>query len=171
MRLVEQNVLSLSDNPQKYIPWYVVTNFIYLVGVGLRGEGEGEGERKGVKITRNRWTNNTEDPRSTITLSLLLSFTSGFLGDNDCVGNTTYSTYESSLLFSLPLPHPTHASPTLFLPILITSCRETCAQAIYNSNLTHPPNTTFEYGGAHFTIVGFMAEKVKDDRAIEEINR
>jgi CubicO group peptidase (beta-lactamase class C family) len=61
-RLVQNKIMSLDDNPQKYLTWWVPNE----------------------TILETDW-------RFTITLGQLLSMTSGYGPDNDCVGSSTYT--------------------------------------------------------------------------------
>eukprot|EP00002_Diphylleia_rotans_P025073 TRINITY_DN4959_c0_g2_i1.p1 TRINITY_DN4959_c0_g2~~TRINITY_DN4959_c0_g2_i1.p1 ORF type:complete len:312 (-),score=71.42 TRINITY_DN4959_c0_g2_i1:136-1071(-) len=75
------------------------------------------------------WTNDPSDPRSRITLSQLLSFTSGFQG---------------SLLSCVLSP---------------TTSYESCCRSIYANDFKYEPGTTYYYANQHMRIAGLMAMK------------
>lgn len=76
------------------------------------------------------WTGSAADPRSTVTLAQLLSFTSGF--DSDSLGGGCISTAATTV--------------------------QACARAMYESGPNSTPGNNFAYGGASFQIVAAMAE-------------
>ena len=78
------------------------------------------------------WTDDPADPRSQVTVSMLLSFTSGFnvdMGELRCL----------RLIAS-------------------RTTNENCTRQIYDYGLDSEPGTAFSYGGAHMHILGAMAE-------------
>lgn len=75
------------------------------------------------------WTNDPADPRSRITLSDLLAFTSGF-------------------------NHPTSAIPCIGNGAIT---QDDCVRQIYDSGLVAASGTQFYYGPAHLHIAGLMA--------------
>ena len=108
MRLVEEGILSLDDNPQDHLSF---------------------------------WTQSPDDPRSRITLTHLLSFTSGFEGSTGLGAQEGVSCIED-------------AETTI----------EACAEAIFTSGLkedggyfAYEPGTTFYYGPIHLHIAAAMA--------------
>ena len=75
------------------------------------------------------WTSDPADPRSTMTLEQLLSFTSGLEGSVDAV------------------PCVEDGQSTL----------DACAQEISEDFFAHEPGSTFVYGPAHLQVAGAMA--------------
>lgn len=75
------------------------------------------------------WTSDPNDPRSRITLEMLLSFTSGLYADSDadCMSDN-FTTLEA------------------------------CAAQIYDIGLDHEPGAAFAYIGHHMQVAGAMVE-------------
>lgn len=83
------------------------------------------------------WTADPADPRSQITVAMLLSFTSGLNADDDAIDCTRLNARNTS--------------------------NEECAQQIYDTGITSEPGNTFEYGSSHMHLLGAMAEAVTDE--------
>ena len=81
------------------------------------------------------WTSEAADPRSSITLQQLLSFTSGFSGDSGLDPSTP----------ALPCIEDKQAST------------QACTQSIYNETFAFPPaGSTFFYGPTHMYVAAAM---------------
>ncbi len=88
------------------------------------------------------WTSSAADPRSTVTLAQLLSFTSGF--DSDALGGGCIAT--------------------------ATTTVQACARAMYDSGPNSVPGSSFAYGGASFQIAAAMAEAATSKTMVQIVN-
>lgn len=86
------------------------------------------------------WTNDSNDPRSRVTLAQLLSFTSGFAGDTGLGNQTGIDCIEDG-----------------------ESNLEDCSRVIYEDYFEFEPGTTFYYGPSHLHIAAAMVEKATNE--------
>ena len=88
------------------------------------------------------WASSPEDPRSRVTLDMLLGFTSGFSGDDidaGCIGDVRFSL-------------------------------AACVQDIHDGGLQAPPDTAYDYGPAHMQIAAAMVQ-ARENRSFEAVMR
>ncbi len=86
------------------------------------------------------WTNDSNDPRSQVTLAQLLSFTSGFSGGTGLGNQSGVECVEDR-----------------------ESNLDECSRAIYEEHFQFEPGTTFYYGPSHLHIAANMAEKATNE--------
>eukprot|EP00656_Telonema_subtile_P033738 TRINITY_DN3759_c0_g1_i3.p1 TRINITY_DN3759_c0_g1~~TRINITY_DN3759_c0_g1_i3.p1 ORF type:complete len:411 (-),score=75.74 TRINITY_DN3759_c0_g1_i3:227-1459(-) len=97
------------------------------------------------------WSSDPSDPRSGVTLGLLLSFRSGFYWADPSSGNCSCMT----------LPFPSD----LFSP-------EQCAHQIYkNAPFKYAPGSTWAYNSFHLQVAGAMAAKAAGVSLVELLDK
>jgi CubicO group peptidase (beta-lactamase class C family) len=88
------------------------------------------------------WASSPADPRTRVTLDTLLGFTSGFAGDDAEAGCAG----DSRLSLAA------------------------CVQIIHDAGLQAPPDTSFDYGGAHMQIAAAMVQ-ARENKGFETVMR
>lgn len=106
--------------------WYTAATIMALVDEGIMSLEDSPSDYF------DWWTSDPDDARSSVTVSMLLSFTSGFNSDAPDIG-------------CLRL-------------IARRTTNEDCTRTIYDNGLESEPGEAFSYGGAHMHIVATMAE-------------
>ncbi len=87
------------------------------------------------------WTNDAADPRSMITLDMLLGLSSGFNNSpiqKECIGNPLYSLYD-------------------------------CVRVLYEGGVDTQPGEVYSYGPEHFQMAAFVASEAMAGQSFQAI--